>query len=234
MSRYSGPACQARSARSSGSPGKEGGLDRITSNSGFAARAERRFEQRATTLSPRPLARAFSAADRAAFGLMSIATTRGRPGPRSGERQDAGPGAHVGHALARKVEPPDEIREELAGDEPPGVEHGRADDEPESRRPRHPRPAAVEDEVVGEAVDGVAQEAPRPGSAPGSRRRLGPLGGFGAARRSWGTPVTQPIAPTNAHAGERRRSGRTGRAAVSAPLRGGEPERLTRSHGPPR
>jgi hypothetical protein len=41
------------------------------------------------------------------------------------------------------------------------VEHGRADDELETRRPRHPRPAAVEDEVKGQAVDGVAKEAPR-------------------------------------------------------------------------
>ena len=34
MSLWFGPACQARSAKSRGSPAKEGGLDKMTSNSG--------------------------------------------------------------------------------------------------------------------------------------------------------------------------------------------------------
>jgi hypothetical protein len=62
-----------------GSPANEGGLDRITSNSGRGVSAESRFEPTAMIGLPRPLAWAFSAATFAALGLMSSATTLAAP-----------------------------------------------------------------------------------------------------------------------------------------------------------
>ena len=55
MSLSFGPACQARSAKSRGSPAKEGGLDKMTSNSGRGVTAERRFEPMALIELPKPL-----------------------------------------------------------------------------------------------------------------------------------------------------------------------------------
>ena len=51
----------------------------MTSNVGRGASADNRFEHTAVTRSPRPFACAFSLAVRAAFGLISRATTLAAP-----------------------------------------------------------------------------------------------------------------------------------------------------------
>jgi hypothetical protein len=61
------------------SPGNDGGLDMITSKGAQGPSAERRFEHTAVTQSPRPFARAFSAAVSTAFGFMSTAVTFAAP-----------------------------------------------------------------------------------------------------------------------------------------------------------
>ena len=65
-----------------------GGLDRITSNSGRGASAASRSEQRRGDAVTEPLACAFSAAESAAFGLMSVAITFGAGAGRR-QREDA-------------------------------------------------------------------------------------------------------------------------------------------------
>src|SRR5271156_4277649 len=57
ISRYPGPATQARSAMSRGSPAKNGGLDMITSNKKLGASPDIRSDRTTVTRSQRPLAR---------------------------------------------------------------------------------------------------------------------------------------------------------------------------------
>src|ERR1700730_10988964 len=75
ISRYPGPATQARSAMSRGSPEKNGGFDMITSNKQSGSSPDIRSDRIAVTRSPRPLAQELSVAALTALGLMSSATT---------------------------------------------------------------------------------------------------------------------------------------------------------------
>jgi len=82
----------------------------------------------------------------------------GGPGPGRCEGEYARSRSHVGHAFAAQVETREKVREEFAGEKISRVEHGRSDREPETRYPRHRRPATLEDEMIREKVDGLAQK----------------------------------------------------------------------------
>jgi hypothetical protein len=136
MYRYLEPACQRRSATLRGSPACLGGLDRITSNIGRRASADSRSKLTADTRSPKPLARAFSAAQSAALGVDVGGDDIWRAGARGGERQDARSRPDIRHALAGEVETIDEGRKGLAADEEAGMKHRWAHCEAETRRAR--------------------------------------------------------------------------------------------------
>ena len=72
----------------------------------------------------------------------------GSAGPRCRQRQDARTGADVDDGLAGEIEPVDELREALAGDEEARVKNRRAYAEAKARRPREPSALPAEDQVV--------------------------------------------------------------------------------------
>ncbi len=112
----------------------------------------------AHTRSPRPLARAFSAAQSAAFGLMSAAMTLAAPARAAASARMPDPVPTSSHALARQVETIDEGRKGLAADEEAGMKHRRAHGEAKARRTRRPGALPRQDQVVGEEMNDTAQQ----------------------------------------------------------------------------
>ena len=96
---------------------------------------------------------------------MSMAITRAAPARAAASDRTPEPVPISATVSPFQVEPVDEARKILAGEEKTGVEHGR----PHNRRKPAARAfrvlLACEDEVIGEEMDEVAQ--PAPGEAVG-------------------------------------------------------------------
>ena len=99
-----------------------------------------------------------------------------RPGCREGE--DTRSRSHVGHAFARQVYIREEVCEEFAREKVSGVEHCRSHRETESGYARHRCPAAREDKMIGQEVNGRTQKLLR-----AARRKRGTV-------ESAGVPVS--------------------------------------------
>ena len=121
--------------------------------------------QSGTTRPANPFSRALSAAESAAFGLMSMAITRAAPARAAASDRTPEPVPISATVSPFQVEPVDEARKILAGEEKAGVEHGRPHNQAEAGGTGLPRALACEDEVIGEEMDEVAQ--PAPGEAVG-------------------------------------------------------------------
>src|SRR5262249_6454970 len=99
-----------------------------------------------------------------------------RPGCREGE--DTRSRSHVGHAFARQVYIREEVCEEFAREKVSGVEHCRSHRETESGYARHRCPAAREDKMIGQEVNGRTQKLLR-----AARRKRGTVESAGSADR---------------------------------------------------
>ena len=117
----------ARRRRRAGSTGSR-------RRAGAARSPEKRFEQTGKTRSARPFSRALSPAESAAFGLMSIATTRAAPARAAASERTPEPVPTSATAFPFRSSSIDEARKILAGQEIARVEDGRADDKLETRR----------------------------------------------------------------------------------------------------
>jgi hypothetical protein len=81
-----------------------------------------------------------------------------RPG--CSKRENSRSRAHISHSLAARIEPPDERRKKLAGDEIARVKHSRPHDHPEPGRPRAPCGTPLQDEMIRKEMNRAAQPAP--------------------------------------------------------------------------
>ena len=151
------PGAVGQIARFTGK-GRGARYDDIETGAGCQCGKKVRAHRRDTVLKPVGT-RVFGRGKRS-VGIYVDGSDLGGAGPGRGKRENSRSRAHICHALAGQIEPPDERREKLAGEKVAGMEHGGPYHQPKPGRVRAPRGTPLQDEMIRKEMDGAAEPAP--------------------------------------------------------------------------